>query len=142
MPVPSVCGVVLEGGTSTAAGVLLVGALVRLWSSDRGEGTGGLLVGVGLARCWVLREQPVGCCFGVASLAHGVPVFGACGWGWRSADRPGGVEPSSAGAAVFREGGPVRSGGGRRLAVQGGPGRCLRTAQWTRASLKSLWSSL
>lgn len=74
------------------AGLSAGGALVRLGSSDRGEGTGGCGWGVGLARCWVLREQPVGCCFGVASSLL-VPVVLAGGGGWRSADRPGGVEP-------------------------------------------------
>jgi len=36
--------------------------------------------GVGWARCWVLREQPEGCCLGVAT--HAVRTWG-CGWGAR-----------------------------------------------------------
>ena len=35
---------------------------------------------VGLARCWVLREQPVGCCLGVVLLV-GSLVWGPVGGG-------------------------------------------------------------
>ncbi len=98
------------------AGLSAGGALVRLRSSDRGEGTGGCWSGVGLARCWVLREQPVGCCFGVASSSL---VLGPCGsgvvGGGGPADRPGGVEPlSSRGGGAF--------GCGRRVVGVGAPG--------------------
>ena len=79
--------------------------------------------GVGLARCWVLREQPVGCCLG--ACPGRVALCGRAG-------RGGGlrVVSGSRTARVLR--GWCRRGRVWRV------GRCLRTAQWTRASLNSL----
>ena len=81
--------------------------------------TGG---GVGLARCWVLREQPV----------SGVLLRG---WSWPVVS----LLAARVGVAFGSGRSSNRSwcsgvGGGCRL----GTGGCLRTAQWTRASLNDL----
>jgi len=58
---PNAIGVELKGGTSTTAALVAGLALVRLGFAWGGNERGSW--GVGLARCWVLREQPfTGCC--------------------------------------------------------------------------------
>jgi hypothetical protein len=86
-------------------------ALCVLWCVEAGA-----VRGVGLTRCWVLR-------------AHTVRALGACG-----------VPPGGGFRAWSGVGGGFSVQGfvGRRWWVsgsRGGPGRMLRTAQWTRASL-------
>ena len=79
-PPPHEWGVVLEGGTSTTAH-RWVGGFLSTLAACCGEGTGAhLLVAVGLARCWVLREQPVGCFLGVESWSVDT-LCGCAGWG-------------------------------------------------------------
>ncbi len=76
-------------------------------------------VRVGLARCWVLREQPV---------RGGVALVGT--FGPVEPLDPRWCRPARGGGAGVGE---VGAGGG--WGVTGG---CLRTAQWTRASLNDL----
>jgi len=49
--------VVLEGGTSTMAGLVPVVALVRLPLAVGRERVDRRMIWVGLARCWVLRDR-------------------------------------------------------------------------------------
>jgi hypothetical protein len=61
MPSPIVRGVVLTGGTSTTG--RLVGSVASKYACSLlwgGNGESLVRLRVGLARCWVLREQPVG----------------------------------------------------------------------------------
>ena len=114
---PNAAGVVLKGGTSTTG--RLVGSVAPSTPSGSPGGRERMLTGsvrVGLARCWVLREQPVrGCCLGRdlrSGRTAGSALVPPCkGWWW--------------------------CGCGRRR-EPGVTGGCLRTAQWTRASLNDL----
>ena len=125
MPTPFVCGVVLTGGTSMTACLLPARSLVRI-ALRCGVGTGSGRDGVGAkTHCWVLREQPHLGCGGFFGSKPAPVAFrgGGCGDGRRAA-------------------GPAQSAhgfvGGWVSGTGGGPGRCLRTAQWTRASLFSV----
>ena len=79
-------GIVDEGSSLCGgrASVLLVRAwLVLVWNLVR------LLVGVGLAHCWVLKDQavaPAGLLVGVGCESSGPPFLGlrrgVWGWGW------------------------------------------------------------
>lgn len=83
-PRPNELGVVLEGGTSTTAGLGGRWLLVRL---QLAVGRERMLTGwyrVGLARCWVLREQPFWLLYSGSPRASDPPVGG---WGAR---RPAG----------------------------------------------------
>ena len=110
-----------------AAGELLVRLVLR-W----GVGTGFVRDGVGVeTHCWVLREQPHGWCVPERSCRAGLGCLFAGGPGWWWCGR---------GPRVLHNG-PCPSSGGwgcRWGLAGGGPGRCLRTAQWTRASLFSV----
>ena len=111
---PNAAGVVLEGGTSTTGRSVGPGASSTP-AACCGEGTKWLgPVRVGLARCWVLREQPRGgCCLGRDLRFGRTAGLLVCslwgGWTW------------------------LVGAGWSKVA-----GGCLRTAQWTRASLNDL----
>ncbi len=122
------------------AGGCLVRRIVwsRACSGPRGGGGNGCPAGgvVGLARCWVLREQPA--CRGVASGSRDLPGLPGC-WSRRCAWVVAGWVLGVGWAFGFVGGVvPPRVLRGWRTGCRRRSGGCLRTAQWTRASLNDL----
>lgn len=122
-PLPSVWGVVLEGGTSTTAHRVVGGFLVRLQLAVGRE-----------------REVLAGC-GGPGTL---LGPEGTAGWLLSLGSGPGRVRLVGCGrlgvafgSSLFRVplGADLRVGCRLARECGGGAGRCLRTAQWTRASL-------
>ena len=131
MPPPDVWGVVLMGGTSMTACLLPVGAASTprtCVGSERGA------VGTGWAQDTLLGPEGTAAVGGV-SRAGLVLLVVACSFGggllvvvvgWSRA-----IGPADRVQLAVRVVLAVSGAGG-------GPGRCLRTAQWTRASLFSV----
>lgn len=111
---PNARWVVLTGGTSTTGRLVELVAAKYAPGFAWGEGTVVICsVRVGLARCWVLREQPRGgCCLGRGLRSGRTAAVWSAPWGW--------------------------AGRGLAPGCWGITGGCLRTAQWTRASLNDL----
>ena len=118
LSLPNEWGTVLKGGTSTMASLHAGGDLVR--QALRGSGwersvTGG---GVGRARCWVLREQPKGCCPWGRYESHRCLWVGV-GLGWLRAGTAS--QTADHGVALYK-GWPASPCGGGVVGRCGGEG--------------------